>query len=105
MSRIQGLENDARKLVKELEAAKKSSQCVDSRQDSIEIQKKALQGDVEDLKKRCAMSGEAAAKLKAENKRLQAYVKKLEATQRLKDAQVQTIDTYAAPRLKVPLEA
>eukprot|EP00892_Ulva_mutabilis_P009660 jgi/Ulvmu1/7066/UM033_0126.1 len=94
VARIQGLENDAKKLLKELESAKRSSQSMDSLQDNIANQRKALQSDIDDLKKRCATSSDATTKLQAENKRLQGYVKKLEATQRAKDAKLQELEDF-----------
>lgn len=88
VSQVQGLENDIKKLQRQLEASKKASQRTDNLQQSLETHKQALASDVEDLKKRCATASDAATKLQAENKRLQGYVKQLEATQRLKDAKV-----------------
>lgn len=88
VSQTQGLENDIKKLQKQLESAKKASQRTDALRESLETHKQALTSDVQDLKKRCAMTGDSATKLQAENKRLQGYVKQLEATQRLKDAKV-----------------
>lgn len=90
VSQTQGLENDIKKLQKQLESAKKASQRTDALRESLETHKQALASDVQDLKQRCATTGDSAIKLQAENKRLQGYVKQLEAGQRLKDAKVLT---------------
>jgi hypothetical protein len=79
-----------KRLQREMDAAAKASLRQDTERQALANTSSSAQAELEDVKKRLAAASESFAKGQAETKRLQSYVKHLEAAQRLKDSQVQT---------------
>jgi polyhydroxyalkanoate synthesis regulator phasin len=87
-AQVKSLEVTVKKLHRDAEAAAKVHSRHGMERNALEATTCATQTELADLKKRVSTLSDTLAKAQAESKRLQGYSKHLEATQRLKDAQV-----------------
>ena len=93
-SQVKALEGNIKKLHRDAEAAAKASTRQGMERHALETSTSSTQAELADLKKRVSTLSDTLAKSQAESKRLQGYSKQLEATQRLKDAQVSHSSRY-----------
>lgn len=87
-SQLKALESTVKKLHRDAEAAAKASSRQGMERHALESSTTSTQSELAELKKRVSSLSDTLAKTQADSKRLQGYSKQLEATQRLKDAQV-----------------
>jgi chromosome segregation ATPase len=87
-SQVKALEGTVKKLHRDAVTAAKASSRHGTERQELETSTISAEAELADTKKRVSSLSDTLAKTQAELKRLQGYSKQLEATQRLKDAQV-----------------
>lgn len=95
-TQIQSLQGELLSVQREVYAFKSESQRKDSEVEALQSSRGAYEAESEQAKWRLAATADSLAKSQAEVKKLHGYVKQLEATQRVKDAQARTFCVFIA---------
>jgi hypothetical protein len=108
-TQIQSLQGELLRMQRDVDAFKVENQRKDNQLESMKSSRVAYEAESEQAKRRSAVAADSLTKSQAEVKKLQGYLKQLEATQRVKDAQACTVCIFidGAPcclpnRLTVP---